>query len=162
MKFKYAKIFLENRNSLNFVFENYIPDTMDYYSFLKQARNKNFSPFLLNSKILIDLMTELFIGNEYSIAYIRLAENDEMYMEQINKLIGFANVEKEKIVSLLNELAYLKDEECVEITSVAVKNNFNLIEIKSNGLIKTGERNFDETKSVLKTILRRKVHEYEN
>lgn len=158
----FFKIFMKSKKTSEFVFVNYNSEEKEYYSFLKEEKAKGLFPLLLNSKILMDLLTVLFNEKKYTISTISFAEEDVTYEKRIDKLISESNEDRTYFFHLSKELDYLMDEESVEILCVAVRCKTDFIMLQSNGIVKiktiNGLDKTEEVKYMLTEILEQEIN----
>lgn len=111
----------------------------NYYSELKTILQKGYKQVVLPSKVLLSILSDLFISKGVRIIEIEFMEVDEPYTNEIDKMISDISFNREKYIYLERELNSLIEEDGIEIKKIKFNLNNNVFSISINGLVKLNE-----------------------
>ncbi|MEQ7258908.1 hypothetical protein ABQD63_04245 [Lactococcus garvieae] len=118
-----------------------IPRKKEYYTFVQEHIVKGYRQIIIPSDILVELLKYIFLNRDKSsIIAIEFLEEDEEFQKEINALIKKVNNEdRGYLVSLLDKIDYVAQEQTAEIKKIRYKYRIDSelidISISINGLV---------------------------
>lgn len=136
----------------------YLKDEIPYYTFIKQQKQKNVKQIIISSELMLKLIENtLNVGGEILKIYLS-EKNDDIFQEEIDKLIENLRIDKKYFLELQQELGWVIGDQSIDISAVKILLNDFGVTITSDGIL-YGTENFD---AISESIIIPTVEEYVN
>lgn len=112
------KLFIEPSNKRMTAIE--VPKS-DYYSFVRDYIDHEYSQIVVPSNILIALLKECFLEKKAKIVLIDFLEDDDNNKSEFEYLVETVNNKREYFVNLMEELNFLSGQRTVELKRIRLK-----------------------------------------
>ena len=151
MSFQMSKIFRRVNNGKVFIeMIGYDPlINTDYYKFIEEQANKGYIQIIVNSQLMLKLLSYYFVDKGFNVESIDLMEEDDCFNESYKGLIEIANNNRAYFIKLIERLNFLFNEDCIEIFKISLKKRdeelgSRYISIQSNGIVRVEENKCQE------------------
>lgn len=135
-----AKIFRKiYNNNYTFKLANYIQN-ISYLELVKQEKRNGFRPVIINSEIMIRIITRAIINKKIVLKKIKFNDNvEEEYRDEIDGMVAQINDNPTINTELMTSLAWASEDNSIDIErlsfSYEIEGEFYQIEVISNGVL---------------------------